>query len=322
MFTNDLYKTALCNPAKGNSSLYIVSGYSSATFAKRHLKDLSSIDKNIDVNLIIGMNGNRSDHQAYLDLKRHYKSLLNVYYIKSYPEVHAKAYAWLGENPQGFSGSANYSQQAFIGSQVNQLGDTDPYTIKNFYDSLMPRTESITTYKPIPQKIVPIIPQPRGSVQPGKIQWLIPDTSVRISFLAKDGEVPSASGLNWGHSTASKNKNKPSQPRDRNDAYLSIKTDATKEGFLPDKGFTFTMNADDGYVMDCVVAQDGRKSVQTTDGNPILGSYIRKRLGVPSGKFLTASDLIRYGRTDFTLTKLDDETFEFDISLNNTNQVS
>ena len=49
MFTNDLYKTALCNPAKGNSSLYIVSGYSSATFAKRHLKDLSSIDKNIDV---------------------------------------------------------------------------------------------------------------------------------------------------------------------------------------------------------------------------------------------------------------------------------
>ena len=99
MFTNDLYKTALCNPAKGNSSLYIVSGYSSATFTKRHLKDLSSIDKNIDVNLIIGMSGNRSDHQAYLDLKKQYKSLLNVYYIKSYPEVHAKAYAWLGENP-------------------------------------------------------------------------------------------------------------------------------------------------------------------------------------------------------------------------------
>ena len=42
-----------------------------------------------------------------------------------------------------------------------------------------------------------------------------------------------------------------------------------REGFLPDKGFTFTMNADDGYVMDCVVATGGRKSVQTTDGNPI-----------------------------------------------------
>ena len=103
---------------------------------------------------------------------------------------------------------------------------------------------------------------------------------------------------------------------------MSIKTDATKEGFLPDKGFTFTMNADDGFVMDCVVAQAGRKSVQTTDGNPILGGYIRKRIGVHSGKFVTTSDLIRYGRTDFTLTKLDDETFEIDLSVNESNQVS
>ena len=141
-------------------------------------------------------------------------------------------------------------------------------------------------------------------------------------ILAKDGEVPSASGLNWGHSTAPKNKNKPHEPRERNDAYLSIKADARKEGFLPDQGFTFTMNADDGFVMDCVVAQEGRKGVQTTDGNPILGEYIRKRIGVPSGKFVTTSDLIRYGRTDFTLTKLDDETFEIDLSVNKNNQVS
>ena len=321
MFTNDLYKTALYNPAKDNSSLYIISGYSSATFTKRHLKDLNSIDRNIDVNLIIGMTGNRNDHQAYLDLKKHYKNLLHVYYIKSYPEVHAKAYAWLGSSPQGFSGSANYSQQAFIGSQVNQLEYTDPNTVKSFYDTLLPKTVPITAYKPTQQTVIPIIPQPKGSVQPGRINWLIPDVSVQISLLARDGEVPSASGLNWGHSTASKNKNKPNEPRDRNDAYLSIKTDATKEGFLPDKGFTFTMNADDGFVMDCVVAQDGRKSIETTDGNPILGAYIRERIGVPNGKFVTAADLIKYGRTDFTLTKLDEETFEFDISVNN-NQVN
>ena len=316
MYTNNLYKIALCNPAKANSSLYIVSGYSSATFTKRHLKDINSIDKNIDVNLIIGMTGNRNDHQAYLDLKKYYKDLLNVYYIKSYPEVHAKAYAWLGHDTLGFSGSANYSQQAFIGSQVNQLEHTDPNTVKSFYDSLLSRTVPIIAYMPTQKTVIPIISQPKGSVQPGKIQWLIPDVSVQISFLARDGKVPSASGLNWGHGTASKNKNKPHQPRDRNDAYLSIKTDATKEGFLPDTGFTFTMNADDGFLMDCVVAQQGRKGVQTTDGNPILGEYIRKRIGVPSGKFVTTSDLIKYGRTDFTLTKLDDETFEFDISIN------
>jgi len=322
MFTNNLYKIALCNPAKVDSSLYVVSGYSSATFTKRHLEDINSIDKNIDVNLIIGMTGNRNDHQAYLDLKKYYKDLLNVYYINSYPEVHAKAYAWLGHDTLGFSGSANYSQQAFIGSQVNQLEHTDPNTVKIFYDALLPRTVPITAYTPFQPTTIPIIPQQKGSVQPGRIQWLIPETSVRISFLARNGEVPAASGLNWGHSKAPKNKNKPAQLRNRNDAYLSIKTDATKEGFLPDKGFTFTMNADDGFIMDCVVAQEGRKSVETTDGNPILGEYIRKRIGVPSGKFVTTSDLYRYGRTDFTLTKLDDEIFEFDISLNQNYQVS
>ena len=95
-----------------------------------------------------------------------------------------------------------------------------------------------------------------------------------------------------------------------------------REGFLPDKGFTFTMNADDGYVMDCVVAQDGRKSVQTTDGQSYSWVHILESVLVfqveNSYGFMI---LTKYGRTDFTLTKLDDETFEFDISVNKNNQV-
>jgi len=67
--------------------------------------------------------------------------------------------------------------------------------------------------------------------------------------------------------------------------------------------------------MDCVVAQSGRKGVQTTDGNAILGEHIRTRIGVPSGHFITRDGLISSGRTDFTLIKLDDETFRFDISV-------
>lgn len=67
--------------------------------------------------------------------------------------------------------------------------------------------------------------------------------------------------------------------------------------------------------MDCVVAQDGRKSIQTTYGNAILGEYIRKRIGAKSGEFLTVEHLEKYGRTDFTLTKLDNETFHFDLSV-------
>ncbi len=318
MIIDDLYENALINPAHNNQSLYIVSGYSSATFTKRHLNDLDAIRKGIDVNLIIGMPSKRSDHQAYLALKHQYQNFLNVSYVISLPPVHVKAYAWLGNqgNSEGFSGSANYSQPGFFkAKQVNQLLSTNPDHIKRFYDSLLPRTIPIDEYIPSPTGNDSNIPQPTGSVPAGRIEWLIPDIAVRISFLDRQGNVPTASGLNWGHSAASKNKNKPNQPRNRNDAYLSIKTDATREGFLPDKGFTFTTIADDGYLMDCVVAQAGRKSVQTTDGNPILGEYIRQRIGVKSGAFITVDDLVKYGRTDFTLIKLDEETFRFDIGV-------
>ena len=88
---------ALLNPAHHNQSLYIVSGYSSATFTRRHLNDLNAIRPGIDVNLIIGMLSKRSDHQAYLELKHQYKNLLNIFYVNSSPPVHVKAYAWLGE---------------------------------------------------------------------------------------------------------------------------------------------------------------------------------------------------------------------------------
>lgn len=316
MIIDDLYDNALINPAKDNQSLYIVSGYSSATFTRRHLNDLNAMQNSIDVNLIIGMPSKKSDHQAYLALEQQYNKLLKVHYVNTSPPVHVKAYAWLGKNPEGFSGSANYSQPGFFKkTQVNQLLQTDPSVIKSFYDSLLPRTVSISNYTPVQYSSASAIPQPTGSVGAGQIEWLIPDIAVRISFLARNGEVPAASGLNWGHSTASKNKNKPNQQRNRNEAYLSIKTDATREGFLPDKGFTFTTIADDGFLMDCVVAQEGRKSVQTTDDNAILGEYIRERIGLKSGAFITTSDLVKYGRTDFTLIKLDEETFKLDISV-------
>ena len=316
MIIEDLYEKALIQPASNNNRLYIVSGYASATFTRRHLNDLNHFETGIEINLIIGMPSARSDHQSFLALKKEYKNRLNVFYIEYPPPVHVKAYAWLGNSSEGFSGSANYSQPGFLKkSQVNQLIKTDPHQIKQFYDSLLGRAISLDEYITPKLNNFSDIPQPSDCVPPGRIEWLIPDKAVRISFLQRDGQVPSASGLNWGHSTASKNKNKPNQRRNRNDAYLSIKADATKNGFLPDKGYTFSTIADDGYLMDCVVAQDGNKSVQTTDDNSILGAYIRSRIGLKSEAFVTVEDLLEYGRTDFTLIKLDEETFKFDMGI-------
>ena len=84
---------------------------------------------------------------------------------------------------------------------------------------------------------------------------------------------------------------------------------------MPEKEFTFTMLTDSGISLDCTVQQDGRKAVTTTDNNSILGRYIRQRIGVDEGSLISVEDLERYGRTDFVLSKIDDETFQFDISV-------
>ena len=146
-----------------------------------------------------------------------------------------------------------------------------------------------------------------GSLTPGEIEWIQDGVSVRISFLDRRGNLPPRSGLNWGQ--------RPDQNREPNQAYLSIKKDARREGYLPDKSFTFTMLTDDGESFDCVVAQEGRKAIHTTENNSILGKYIRKRIGVSEGDLINVEDLENYGRTDFTLEKIDDENFFFDFSL-------
>jgi len=45
-----------------------------------------------------------------------------------------------------------------------------------------------------------------------------------------------------------------------------------------------------------------------------LGKYLRGRLNLAPGSPIVKEDLIRYGRTDFLLKKLDDETFFLDFS--------
>jgi hypothetical protein len=308
MIHENLYDTILINPHKTQKAdaLYIVSGYGSATFAKRHIVKLKSVRPIGSINLIIGMPSNRSDHAAFISLHKEYTGIFNGYYLNAPPPVHSKVYAWYSSNQPliGYSGSGNYSQYGFIGSQqVNQFVADSPVDIKNFFDSLISRCIPIPHAK---------ISNPAGhasyalprSVPAGQIYWEIPDTRVTISFLDKSGDLPQISGLNWGQRSG----------RNSNEAYLGIKADARKEGFLPDKGFTFTLLTDDGISLDCVVAQEGRKAIETTYDNSILGKYFRKRLNMSSGELVKKDDLVKYGRTDFTIEKINGETFILDFS--------
>jgi hypothetical protein len=322
MIVDNLYSSALVKPnLDGNANrLYIVSGYASATFARRHIVELLATNENFEINLIIGMPKAKSDHMAFLLLHKEFKGRFNGYYFQSQPPVHCKVYSWFDGNKPflGFAGSANYSQFGFFShQQLNQLSEEDPVAIKKLYDELIKKSIFIPDHKivlPTGHRIPHI-----KSVPPGEIEWEIPDKRVTISFLDKTGILPKKSGLNWGQRLAKSINKKTGKisftKRNPNQAYLSIKGDARKHGFLPEKKFTFTVLTDDKQTLDCVVAQDGRKSVETTYDNSILGNYIRNRIKLPSGAPITVEDLEKYGRTDFTLEKINDETFLLDFSV-------
>lgn len=312
MFVSDLYERVLMAPLRAKEApsdeLFIVSGYASATFLQRHLSEAKTVNPNMKLHLIIGMKQNRSDHPAYLRLASAFPNSFFGYYYDQRPEVHAKTYCWYGNGApvSGFTGSANYSQQAFFADkQRNQMTEDDPSKIKDFFDLLLPSCTLMGDYKPAPAEIKPTIDYD-GDVVPGGIIWVNPNQSVRISLLSRDGSLAGSSGLNWGFRANG-------QKRDLNEAYLSIRTDANKEGFLPDKKFTFTLVTDDNMTMDCTVQQDGRKAVSTTT-NSELGLYFRRRLNLPPDTKVLKKHLLDYGRTDFLLSKLNEETFYLDFS--------
>lgn len=322
MLIENLYMPALVEPnANGSSNkLYIVSGYASATFARRHILDLQNKKNDFQINLIIGMPNAKNDHMAFLLLHKEFKGRFNGYYLQNTPPVHCKIYSWYNDEAPviGFAGSANYSQFGFFSDQqMNQLTIDNPTAIKQFYDELLSRSIWIPDHKivlPESHRIPKV-----ESVPPGSIEWEIPDKRVTISFLDKSGNLPISSGLNWGQRFSKRTDPKTGKisydAREPNQAYLSLKGDSRKEGFLPERAYTFSLITDDKQVFDCVVAQDGRKAIQTSKNNSEIGKYIRNRIGVPEGEKVKVEDLERYGRTDYTLEKIDDETFLLDLSI-------
>lgn len=321
MIVDNLYPTTLIEPNhNGANKLYIVSGYASATFARRHIVELLSKSDDFEINLIIGMPNSKNDHLAFVALHNEFGNKFKGYYYRNSAPVHCKVYSWYNDDTPllGYTGSANYSQYGFFKHlQVNQLNNDDPIQIKALFDDLLTRSIFI----PHEKVVLPTYHRTPhlGSIPPATIIWNIPDKRVTISFLDKKGILPKGSGLNWGQ-RLSKSTNKTTgkvtwSKREPNQAYLSLKKDSRKEGFLPEKAFTFSLITDDGESFDCVVAQDGRKAIHSTNDNSEIGRYIRNRIGVPLGALVTVEDLEKYGRTDYTIEKIDDETFLLDFSV-------
>ncbi len=75
------------------------------------------------------------------------------------------------------------------------------------------------------------------------------------------------------------------------------------------------MLTDDGKTIICTRAQQNGKAIHTPHNNSLIGEYFRNRLGLASGILVTEGDLAKYGRSNITFYKIDDETYYMDFAV-------
>ena len=308
MLTEDLFRQVLIAPAlqSNHCRLQIVSGFATANMADRHMDHLSKLNTKASIELIVGMTVQsgieKAQHKALCKLANEGAYGLNFscrYVVKRNP-VHAKTYLWLNEQKipiMAFSGSANYTLTAFSRSQVENMVDTDCLPVENFYKAVFQDTIDCLD-ETVPEKLMLTETRQTGDIS---------EDTITLSLLVeKTGETHIRSGLNWGQRPG----------RDKNQAYIPIPATVTHKKFFPPRGQQFTVLTDDDYSFIFVVAQDGSKALHTTQSNALLGTYIRNRIRVNDGQYITRHHLVEYGRTDISFTKIDDETYLMDFRPN------
>jgi len=131
---------------------------------------------------------------------------------------------------------------------------------------------------------------------------------ITLSLLVEQSgveRVPMRSGLNWGQRPG----------RNPNQAYLAIPREIQRLSFLPEVGQQFTVDTDDGHRFTMVRTQSNGKALETPGDNSLLGRYFRSRIGVESGRLVTATHLRRYGRTSVDIYRISGTHYRLDFSI-------
>lgn len=318
MISDNLFREVLVLPSTRCNQLKIISGYASPAMANKHL---SALRNNVSISLVVGMTSQDGmglgGHNGFKSICTE-NALFQCNYVVSKPPVHTKSYIWLKDNEPiiAYTGSGNYSQNAFFGGTSEAFAEDDPIQCNKLFTDVMSNSSScldpnietlIVFYEEIyrrksltKQEIL------NSSSDANDVPDNVPtEECVTLSLLSsRDGQTHNQSGLNWGQRYG----------REPNQAYIPIPSQIAKSGFFPNRANHFTMITDDGVSLDCAVAQDGDKAIHTTKSNSIMGRYFRKRLGVADGEYVTTDHLRKYGRTDVRVCKIDNETYFLDFS--------
>lgn len=231
-------------------------------------------------------------------------------------QSHAKIYLWKnkGDIIYALNGSANFSSKGLLTEYRELLSEVNKNDFKEFQ----------AYYDKIYESSYPIIDT--VNLKNNQITNNTNSTTNNIFGITESDSLYSEkSKINWGQGTAKNNLR---------DAYIPI----TKANLFnhpelfpqksSDKGLSFADNEpidviwDDGENMVClmegtVVYNDMRfpNKIATYKNKKILGDYLRRRMGLKPGSFVSKNHFKKYGRESITISKISDGVYYFDFKV-------
>ena len=332
MYTENFEDRVLFAPARKDglacNHLKIVTAFTDVERISSHLIRLfdgrnREYTANIKVDIILGMTKGvgltQKKHEKICSLLKRLKSVsgmpkISCRYIVEGKQVHSKVYVWCKGNKavEAYNGSANYTMNAFyVRRECMDLCDAKE--ANHYYNSLLPDTIDCFDEQ-VKEKIAfsskKNVEEDIAETNLENLSWdyyqtLKPVDCIQISLLKADGsDTGYGSGVNWGI-------RKNGYKRNRNQAYIPYNVNDQKEGFFPEA------NADGSYPVFKVVtreydafymrqAQANGKALETPESNAIIGEWIRHRIGVPDGTYITKQMLETAGGTSVTFKKYED----------------
>ncbi len=332
MYTDNFEDIVLFIPAKKNgmacNHLKIVTAFTDVERISSHLIKLfdgrnKEYTSNIKIDIILGMTKGagltQKKHEKICSLIKRLNSVsgmpkIRCRYIVDGKQVHSKVYVWCQGNKamKAFNGSANYTMNAFR-MRRECMDVCDEKEANHYYNSLLVDTldcfdEHISDKITFSNK--KNIEEDIADTNLEKLSWsnyekIVPVDSIEVSLLKADGsETGYGSGVNWG---IRKNNYK----RNRNQAYIPYNVGDQKKGFFPEESGdgtypVFKVVTKDYGAFYMRQAQDGGKALETPESNAIIGEWIRHKVGVPDGTYITKDMLESAGGTKVTFKKYKD----------------
>lgn len=309
--------------------IIIISGY----LGLEPLNELSKLGVNSTV--VFGMYPTEGvDLKAHKIYQQFAEKNLDVMYSTS-QEVHSKIYVWKKDEKvlKILVGSANFTNVALVSENREILVEVDSkdyQEVMKYVDNVIFNSTSSLNMDDSNLRLRTSKSQSGSTLLESDEDLLSSKNRVCIlSLLDKSGNMPAASGLNWGQSE--KGNVNP------NDSYISIRVQNIRAfpEIFPEKAMISENQLgkksrqndpvdvifDDNTIMSCLLEGsqnlDGKTYPNKLSSFPKksdLGKYFRSRLGKGDGEKITKKDLIDYGRTDVYMQKIGQDQYYIDFS--------